>query len=64
MGILHTPPHVTAGGMYHFSIVKFFFFVRMCLWNEVDIVFLRKFKEKGEKMNMDAVRFYIVHQIG
>ena len=52
--------------MYHFSIVKhFFIFVRMHPWNEVDIVFLRKVKEKGEeKKNVDAVRFYIVHQIG
>ena len=33
-------------------------------WNEVDIVFLSKFKKKVKKMNVDAVHFYIVHQIG
>ena len=50
--------------MYRFSIVKKIYFCIMHPWNEVDIVYLGEFKEKGEKMNVDAVRFYIVHQIG
>ena len=35
--------------MYRFSIVKKIYFCIMHPWNEVDIVFLGEFKEKGEK---------------
>ena len=36
----------------------------MCPWNEVDVVFFEKIQKKVKKMNVDVVRFYIVHQIG
>ena len=33
-------------------------------WNEVDVVFWENSKKKVKRMNVDAVCFYIVHQIG
>ena len=41
---------------------KIIFFVKMCLWNEMDVIFEKI--QKDEKMNVDVVHFYIVHQIG
>ena len=33
-------------------------------WDEVDVVFWENSKKKVKKMNVDAVRFYIVHRSG